>query len=148
MKDRAAGILIEEGKILLIHRTKEIEGYVRNYYVVPGGGIEEGETIEEATKRELKEEVGIDVELIEESPRYILKEEERTQYFSMVKKTGGEIGTGEGPEFTDIEYKKRGTYEVEMILIKDIVDGKINMVPEEIKEKFIAKFGEENIKKI
>ena len=144
MKDRAAGILIEDGKVLLIHRTKEKEGIVRDYYVIPGGGIEEGETIEKATKRELEEEVGIKVELIEEKPKYVLEEEERKQYFSMIRKTGGIIGTGKGPEFTDIEYKKRGTYEIKMVLIQDIVDGKINMVPEEIKEQFIADFGNKN----
>lgn len=142
MKDRAAGILIEDEKVLLIHRTRERDGAIREYYVVPGGGIEEGETIEEATKREVKEETGIDVELIESKPKYVLKEEERTQFFSMVKRIGGEIGTGEGPEFTDAEYKERGTYSPEMVLIKDIVKGKANMVPIEIKEQFIKDFGD------
>ena len=92
------------------------------------------------TKRELKEEVGIDVELTEPEPRYVLEGENGNQYFSLVEKVGGIIGTGKGPEFTDPEYKNRGKYSAEMISIQDIVSGKINMVPQVIKEKFIADF--------
>lgn len=140
MRHRAGGILVEDGKVLLVHRIKEKDGIIDEYYVVPGGGIEEGETLEDATKRELKEEVGIDVELTEPEPRYVLEGENGNQYFSLVEKVGGIIGTGKGPEFTDPEYKNRGKYSAEMISIQDIVSGKINMVPQVIKEKFIADF--------
>lgn len=51
------GIIIKNGEILLIHRFKQ--GDV--YWVVPGGGVEEGETLEEALRREMKEETGLDV---------------------------------------------------------------------------------------
>ena len=136
MRNRAGGILIENGKVLLIHRIKDND----EYYVFPGGGIETNETIEQATKRELLEETGIEVELIEKNPRYILKNESGIQYFSLVKRVKGIIGTGKGPEFTDKSYEKHGKYIVEMISIKDIVNGKINLVPLEIKEKFLKDF--------
>ena len=42
MRNRAGGILIENGKVLLIHRIKDND----EYYVFPGGGIETNETIE------------------------------------------------------------------------------------------------------
>ena len=136
MRNRAGGILIENGKVLLIHRIKDND----EYYVFPGGGIETNETIEQATKRELLEETGIEVELIEKNPRYILKNETGIQYFSLVKRVKGIIGTGKGPEFTDKSYEKHGKYIVEMISIKDIVNEKINLVPLEIKEKFLKDF--------
>jgi len=44
------------GKILLIKSHKW-----RNKYVIPGGHIELGEKIEEALKREVKEETGLDI---------------------------------------------------------------------------------------
>ena len=59
MRNRAGGLLIENGKILLIHRIKNINGERKEYYVVPGGGIEEKENIKETTIRELKEETGL-----------------------------------------------------------------------------------------
>ena len=48
MRNRGAVILVENDKVALIRRTWD--GIV--YYVFPGGGIEDGETPEEATKRE------------------------------------------------------------------------------------------------
>lgn len=134
MRNSARGILIENGKILLVHRIKNIDGVTKEYYVIPGGGIEEGEDIETTTKRELMEEVGIEVELIDKEPIFTLKQENGTQYFLIVNKISGEIGTGKGPEFSDLS---KGTYLIEMINIKDIIDGKINLVPEIIKDKFI-----------
>lgn len=52
-----AGALIfnPEGKVLLIKSHKW-----GNKYVIPGGHIELGETIEEALRREIKEETGLD----------------------------------------------------------------------------------------
>lgn len=52
---RVTGIVIRDGKILLIHRFKQ----GAEYYVFPGGGVEEGETWEEALKREMLEETGL-----------------------------------------------------------------------------------------
>lgn len=138
MRNRAGGMLIEDGKILLMHRIKNIDGETREYYVVPGGGIEEGETLEDATKRELKEEMGIDVELLSDEPLLSLLEEKGTQYFTLVKKISGKIGTGKGPEFSDTNYANRGFYGPEMVDIKDIINGKVKMVPDEIKEEFIS----------
>lgn len=56
-RGRASLIVIKDGKVLLIHRFKSEE----EYWVLPGGGIEGDETGEEAGKRELKEETGLDV---------------------------------------------------------------------------------------
>lgn len=55
--------LIEEnGKVLLIQRKGEP---FDKKWALPGGFVEYGETVEQAAIREVKEEVGIDVELKE-----------------------------------------------------------------------------------
>ena len=51
--------MIRDGKILLIHRHKA----GREYYVLPGGGVEDGESVEAATLREIKEETSLDATL-------------------------------------------------------------------------------------
>ena len=49
------GIIVENGKILLSHEVNT------GVYMSPGGGLEDGETLEECCIRELKEETGFDV---------------------------------------------------------------------------------------
>src|SRR5437867_13195521 len=53
-------IVNPEGKILLAKSHKWFDKYT-----LPGGHIEVGETMEEAVKREAKEAVGLDVEVVE-----------------------------------------------------------------------------------
>ena len=54
---RVSVIIIEEGKVLLVRHEKE----GRAYWVLPGGGVDFGETVEQAAVRELKEETNLDI---------------------------------------------------------------------------------------
>lgn len=49
-----------EGKVLLVKSHKWFDNYT-----LPGGHIEIGEKMQEALRREVKEEVGLDVEVVE-----------------------------------------------------------------------------------
>jgi len=51
-------VLIHEGRVLLIRRGKEP---LRGRWVVPGGTVELGETLEQALVREIEEETGLHV---------------------------------------------------------------------------------------
>jgi len=59
MRKRVTLFIVDDDKILMIHRNRE--GNL--YYVVPGGGVEEGETVIEAAHREAAEETGLTIEL-------------------------------------------------------------------------------------
>jgi ADP-ribose pyrophosphatase YjhB (NUDIX family) len=56
------GVVIEEGKALLIRRGTEP---LLGQWSIPGGTLELGETLIEGTARELKEETGLDVRVLE-----------------------------------------------------------------------------------
>lgn len=60
-------VLIEDGKILLVKRGREP---FKGEWAVPGGRIEDNETAEECAKREMKEETGLDVEILSLSGLY------------------------------------------------------------------------------
>lgn len=57
MRERVTGVIIKDQKILLFKRVKpETE-----YFIFPGGGVDPGETFEETLKREVREELTLDV---------------------------------------------------------------------------------------
>lgn len=57
IRKRVSAVIIRNNKILLIKRVKP--GLV--YFTFPGGGIEEDENIEQTLKREVKEELTLDI---------------------------------------------------------------------------------------
>lgn len=56
------GVVIREGSVLLVQRASEP---LAGQWSLPGGGVELGETLEEAVVRELREETGLTVRLLE-----------------------------------------------------------------------------------
>ena len=57
--DRATALVYKDGKVLMIHRLRD----GNDYYLLPGGHIENGENEESAVLRELKEETSIEATL-------------------------------------------------------------------------------------
>ncbi len=62
MNDRAVAVIVQNRCLLVIHRQK----VGRDYYVLPGGSVEPGETPEIACVREAQEETGLAVTLKEQ----------------------------------------------------------------------------------
>lgn len=128
----ARGLIEIEGKFILIHRRKEQEdGIMRDYYVLPGGKMEEGETPEETVKREVYEEVGIRVEPIRKMMDYISEYDDSIQKIYICHYVSGKIGSGKGPEFVD-KKNYTGSFEIEQVPKQNLSE--MNLVPEEIKD--------------
>ncbi|MFT5723947.1 MAG: 8-oxo-dGTP diphosphatase [Bacteroidia bacterium] len=58
-----AGIIYFENAILCVQRPKNKYTYISEKYEFPGGKIEDGETKEEALKREIMEELNMTVDI-------------------------------------------------------------------------------------
>lgn len=57
------GLVMHDGKFLLVKRSKIARGEY-GFWELPGGGLDFGESPEGALKRELQEEVQMDIELV------------------------------------------------------------------------------------
>ena len=58
------GIYVVDGKLLVINKNG---GPYINRFDLPGGSLEEGETLSEAMKREFLEETGLEIEIEEKN---------------------------------------------------------------------------------
>ncbi|WP_305788498.1 NUDIX domain-containing protein [Symbioplanes lichenis] len=63
---RAAAIILRDRRVLMVHERSRREGS-REWWTLPGGGIDPGETPEDAVRREVLEEVG----LVVKEARYV-----------------------------------------------------------------------------
>lgn len=106
----------------------------QEYFVFPGGGIKERETVEEAALREAKEETGLDIKLGKELWTNQNKSDETKHYF-LVAEFSGELKLG-GPEEKD--NSPENIYRLEWHLLNKIK--KLNLFPEDIKLKVVEKF--------
>ena len=104
-------IINAEGEILLAKHKKP----TREYWVLPGGHLEYGETIQECALRELKEETNLDGEFkrivfLSESiapngSRHIIN------FFVLVDVVKGEVKMGEEDVLAEIAYKALSEFE-------------------------------------
>ena len=111
------GIIFIDNKVVLLKRIRKESDYYLNYYAIPGGGIEEGETKTDACIREIKEEVNLDVTISE----YLGMEEYetgicyyyKTNYLGGIPVLGGEEKEHNNPD---------NYYEVELVDINKLDD--------------------------
>lgn len=137
--DRGAAIVPYGDRIILMRRERGYGKRKKIYYTIPGGGKEQGETIRDTTVREIKEELGIDIEI-----KDLLMEFEtskRKQYVFIGKYLNGVIGTGDGEEFDGTNnYKLNGGYYPELVSYNQFK--KIRLVPLNLKRKILKNFNQ------
>ena len=126
-KVAAGGIVVdEEGRVLLVHRAHYDD------WSFPKGGVDKGETIEQAALREVREEAGLECEIVRQLSisRYFYttrKGETRPKvvYYFLMKITGGRLFT-DGVETDDAiwqslaEAEKRLSYQGDKDMLREI----------------------------
>jgi 8-oxo-dGTP diphosphatase len=104
MKPRAAVILIENDRIALIERYRS----ATHYFAFPGGKVEAGETSAIAAKREILEELGLDVEIGQMVGEVWYMG--TPQYYFLAQIVGGQFGAGAGKEMSDLPDSPKGSH--------------------------------------
>jgi len=127
---RAVGVIIRNGKVLLLRRIKNGQ----EYYCFPGGGIEKGETAEITMKREIKEELSLDVQSYEKL--FDIVNLGGREFYFLVKNYSGEPRLG-GPEKERMN--EQNQYYIEWIDFSEL--GKTtNLYPEEAVKRLFQMF--------
>ncbi len=96
---RYQGAIVREDHILLIKHRHHDDG--RDYWLIPGGGIEDGETEEQCVQREMREETNLEVSverLVLEETSYVDDQTYAAYKTFLCRPTGGEARPGHEPE--------------------------------------------------
>lgn len=138
-KKTARAVILIDDKVILIRRKRYKNGeLIRDYYVIPGGHLDGNETFEEAVIREVKEEIGIQVDIQKEILHEYNEDLFVDEKFFECKYLSGKIGTGTGEEWTNPDIEKYGIYEIVLQDINKVND--INLLPESIKKIIVEKY--------
>ena len=155
-RDGSRAIIIQDGKILLTHELNS------GWWLLPGGGMEEGETPEECVIREVEEETGVIVRPLRQFlfMHEYYEEYRYTGYFfvcevagkGQMRLTDVEKQRGVQPEwiplqealevfsahesFAEVSEEKRGSYQREYIALKEYM----NLDPESPERQIYERF--------
>lgn len=106
-KQAARGIVIKDGKVLLIYR----ENKGRIYYTIPGGKVEENETLEQTVVREMLEETCITVEPVKLMESCEDTYSNKIQHIFLCKYIDGVVKLGDSVEMAKMKKNSDNYYE-------------------------------------
>ncbi len=127
---RARAIIFKGDELIAMYRERDD----RVFYSLPGGGVENNESLEDCVKREVLEEFGIVVEPIKQV--YIYHNPRSIEYFYTCKWVGGEFGSGKGEEF--LPTQTNGVYKPTFIKINKIPT--LPLMPPEVATELFADY--------
>ena len=129
MLNVVGSVLINNDKILLPKRSAKLKK-MPNMYEFPGGKIEKGETLKEGLKRELQEELSIDVDIedIIEFPNNVLETENFILTVYIVKKWKGELTINHeiNSEILEVDFN-------ELINVEELLETDKQLIPSVLK---------------
>lgn len=139
---RAVAIIVDSDNILLMHRINQ----GKEYYTFPGGGVENGETVEQAVLREVQEETSLAVE-IDKLLYHHIYDDDTEHFFYLCRYVVGEPKLGNSNELRDMRGDAANFYDPAWHEIKDLP--LLCVYPLEIRDWFIndTKTNFENVPK-
>ena len=129
-----AFIVDKDLNVLLQKRSGNKKLWPGKWDVTVGGHVKSGEFGRQALIRECKEELGIDIEI--KKYVYEVKGKDFVQHFFLIRRTAGEIGTG-NPEEYDVN--RKGGIQIPMFVSIDKLKS-LNVVSPPIVSQFLEDY--------
>jgi 8-oxo-dGTP diphosphatase len=134
-KERAGVVVVHDGRLALIKRFRN----GRLYYAVPGGGIEKGESLEQAAQREAEEELGVGATL--GALRVSINHHEEDGSFQQQWYFDATLDSDDikltGPELDN--HPSKGTYEAVWVALDELRD--LDVLPKAVADLVVANNG-------
>jgi ADP-ribose pyrophosphatase YjhB (NUDIX family) len=133
MTNRVRALLITpQGDLLTIRRVRPDQD---PYWVLPGGAVEDGENLETALARELREELAATADI--RSLIYILDHGGDRQFFYLTRALSWSTSPADrsGPEFAD---PTRGHYHAELVPLTPEALEKIELKPDALAQSLLS----------
>lgn len=131
MRRAVRAIVVKDDALLVMHRNK----FGHEYYTLIGGGVDGGESLEDALHREVMEETSLTIS----SPRLVFTEEAGepygTQYVYLCKYESGEVAMPADSEEAKIHALGKNLYTPEWLPVVDLPD--IPFLSETLKDALI-----------
>lgn len=127
---RAVAIVIKDDNVLLMWRKSN----GKEYYVFPGGGVKENESVEEAVLREVREETSLEIKIgkLLYHHHYI---NDSDQFFYLCSHVSGEPELGDSNEKEDMAKDESNFYQPLWIEVEKLRD--LLLFPLEIRDWLI-----------
>jgi ADP-ribose pyrophosphatase YjhB (NUDIX family) len=134
----ARGIIFKDGKLVAIKRIKNGE----TYYVLPGGHVEENETLRDAAVREVKEETNITSLAVRPLYKYLYTNKPNPRgngmnIFLLCQYKSGEVSKTDAEEYTNRDYQGSNFGEYEPLLVDISELPKIDLRPNAVRDKLV-----------
>lgn len=135
MRKCARAIICIEDEYVFIKRVRNVDGKIFEYYVTVGGHLDGNESHEEALYREVFEEIGVNVKSYEFLKEIECEDMNKIEKFYLVELENNDFTHGNGPEFSNVNFEKYGSYEIVKIPKNKISN--YNILPDYIKNSIL-----------
>lgn len=133
-RNRAFSAIIHDGKIAMVKHERSNN----SFWTLPGGGVEQGERLEDAAIREAKEEVNLKITIV----RYLFSTEytKGTEHcFLAIPTEGCELKLGYDPEFGNNDQILKEAAWIDINEVRE--DKQVSKVLEALTDEEMKEFG-------